>query len=211
LLIDKGIIRDEADIFAVTRDQLLELDGFAEKKADNFVAGVESAKSRLLPQLLTALGIDGVGSTIAAALAKRFGSIDALEAATVEEIDAVEGIGDILAQGIVNWFADPYHRNVLEKLRAAGVNMMGQERIAAGDQLTDKTFVLTGTLPTMSREQAEELIIAYGGKISGSVSKKTSYVLMGDSPGSKADKARALGVPIISEDDLKAMLTTQLT
>jgi DNA ligase (NAD+) len=207
LLIDKGIIRDEADLFTVKRDQLLELDGFGEKKADNFIAGVEAAKSRPLAQLLTALGIDGVGSTSAAALADHFPSIDALEAAGVEEIDAVDGIGDVLAQGIVTWFMDPYHRDVLEKLRAAGVNMLGQEKIQAGDQFADKTFVLTGTLPTMTREQAETLIVAHGGKISGSVSKKTSYVLMGDSPGSKAEKARSLGVTIISEDDLKAMLT----
>ncbi len=207
MLIDKGLIRDEADLFTIHRDQLMELEGFAEKKVDNFMAGIQAARSRPLAQLLTALGIDGVGSTIATSLADRFGSIDALEKATVEEIDAVEGIGEVLAENIGKWFADAYHHNVLEKLRTAGVNMLGQERFRAGEQLAGLTFVITGTLPTLSREQAEDLIEAHGGKISSSVSKKTSYVLMGDSPGSKADKARTLGVQIISEGELRAMLT----
>lgn len=206
LLIENGIIKDEADLFSVTREQLLELEGFAEKKADNFLAGIKAAKQRPLAQLLTSLGIDGVGSTIATALANRLGSIDAIEAATVEEIDTIEGIGDVLAQNIHDWFADPYHRGVLEKLRAAGVKMVGEARVLAGDQLAGMTFVLTGTLPTLSRDEAAALIEAHGGKVTGSVSKKTSYVLMGDAPGSKADKARQLGVPIIGEDDLRQMV-----
>jgi DNA ligase (NAD+) len=206
LLIEKGLIHDEADLFGVTREQLLELDGFGDKKADNLLAGVETAKQRPLAQLLGSLGIDGVGSTIAAALADQFHAIEAIETATVEQIDAVEGIGEVLAQNIQAWFADPYHRSVLDKLKAAGVRMDSEAREIVGDQLAGKTFVLTGTLPTLSREGAEALIMAHGGKISSSVSKKTSYVLMGESPGSKADKARQLGVPIISEDDLRALL-----
>jgi DNA ligase (NAD+) len=211
LLIDKGLIKDEADLFTITREQLLELDGFAEKKADNALAGIAAAKSRSLAQVLTALGIDGVGSTIATALSNHFRSIDAIEAATVEDVDAVEGIGSVLAQNIVAWLTDPYHRNVLDKLKAAGVNMVGQAKIVAGDQLAGKTFVITGALPSLSRDEAGALIEAHGGKISGSVSKKTSYVLMGDSPGSKADKARELNVPIISEADLMALLATNET
>jgi DNA ligase (NAD+) len=205
-LIEAGIIRDEADLFTLTRDQLLELEGFADKKVDNFLQGIEAAKSRPFAQVLTALGIDGVGSTIAAALAAHFQSMEALEAASVEEIDAIEGIGEVLAQNISSWLKDPFHRGVLDKLRAAGVNMQAEARIVAGDQLAGKTFVLTGTLPTLSREEAEALIIAHSGKVSGSVSKKTHYLLMGDSPGSKADKARQLGVPIISEADLLELL-----
>lgn len=208
LLIDKGLIRDEADLYAITREQLLELDGFGDKKADNFLAGMQAARSRPLAQLLTSLGMDGVGSTIAAALADRFQSVEAIESATIEQIDEIEGIGEVLAQNIHTWFADPYHRAVLDKLRAAGVKMVGEPREVAGDQLSGLTFVLTGTLPTLSREAAEAIIQAHGGKITGSVSKKTSYVLMGDSPGSKADKARALGVPIMSEDDLRRMIST---
>jgi DNA ligase (NAD+) len=117
----------------------------------------------------------------------------------------------VLAQNIVAWLTDPYHRNVLDKLKAAGVNMVGQAKIVAGDQLAGKTFVITGALPSLSRDEAGALIEAHGGKISGSVSKKTSYVLMGDSPGSKADKARELNVPIISEADLMALLATNET
>lgn len=207
-LIDQGLIWDEADIFNLQAAQLLELEGFAEKKVQKLLASIEAAKHRPFERVLTALGIDGVGSTVAADLAAAFGTLDRLMTASIEEIDAVEGIGDVLAQGIAAWFADPYHRAVLEKLITAGVNMRVAERVAAGDQLEGLTFVLTGTLPTLSREQAEGLIIAHGGKVSGSVSKKTSYVLMGDSPGSKAEKAAKLGVPIISEDELRQMIQT---
>ncbi|MBK8028646.1 MAG: NAD-dependent DNA ligase LigA [Chloroflexi bacterium] len=205
-LIDKGLIHDEADIFALRADQLLELEGFADKKVQKLLASIETAKTRPFERVLTALGVEGVGSTVAADLAAAFGSMDRLLTATLEEVDAVEGIGEVLARGIVEWFADPYHRAVLDKLITAGVNMRAEERIAAGDQLAGMTFVLTGTLPTLTREQAEELIMAHGGKISGSVSKKTSYVLLGDSPGSKAEKAAKLGVPIISEDELRGLI-----
>ena len=205
-LIDKGLIHDEADIFALRADQLLELEGFADKKVQKLLTSIETAKTRPFERVLTALGVEGVGSTVAADLAAAFGSMDRLLTATLEEVDAVEGIGEVLARGIVEWFADPYHRAVLDKLITAGVNMRAEERIAAGDQLAGMTFVLTGTLPTLTREQAEELIMAHGGKISGSVSKKTSYVLMGDSPGSKAEKAAKLGVPIISEDELRGLI-----
>jgi len=208
VLIEKGLIGDEADIYALTAEPLLELEGFAAKKVAKLLASIEASKQRPFDRVLTALGIEGVGSTIAVDLANTFGSMDRLRTASVEDIDAVEGIGDVLAQGIAGWFAEPYHQTVLDKLIAAGVNMRAAERAAAGDQLTGLTFVLTGTLPTLSREQAEELIMAHGGKISGSVSKKTSYVLMGDSPGSKAEKAAKLGVPIISEADLYRMLST---
>ena len=111
-----------------------------------------------------------------------------------------------MAEGIASWFADERHRKLLEKLRAAGINPQNEAKIAAGDGLAGSTFVLTGTLPTLSREQAEALIESHGGKVSGSVSKKTSYVLMGDTPGSKAEKARTLGVPIISEEQLLEMI-----
>jgi DNA ligase (NAD+) len=211
LLIDKGLIRDEADLFNVTREQLLELSGFAEKKADNFLAGMQAARSRPLAQILTSLGIDGVGSTIAAALAEHFLSVEAIEAAGVEKIDEVDGIGEVLAQSIHRWFADPYHRGVLEKLRRAGVNMIGEARAVAGDQLAGLTFVLTGTLPTLTREAAEALIEAHGGKVTSSVSKKTSFVLVGDAPGSKAEKARALGIPFLSETDLRHMVEKDKT
>jgi DNA ligase (NAD+) len=206
ILIERGLIHDEGDIFYLRREQLIELEGFADKKVDNLLASIEAAKARPLAQLLSALGIDGVGGVSAALLADTFGSIEALLAASVEEIDAIEGIGPVLAENIAGWFADEHHRRVLEKMRAAGVNMKADHQTPASDKLAGQTFVLTGTLPTLTRDQATEIIESNGGKVIGSVSKKTSYVLMGESPGSKADKARQLGVPIISEDDLRRML-----
>lgn len=209
MLIDKGLIHDEADIFTLQAEPLLELDGFGEKKVDNLLASIAAAKQRPLDQLIASLGIDGVGSVVAGTLADRFRSVEALQTASVEAIDEIEGIGEVLAQSVVEWFAAPHHQHLIEKFRAAGVNLQAAEKVKAGDSLTGKTFVLTGTLPTLSREQAAALIESHGGKVSGSVSKKTSYVLMGDSPGSKAEKAQALGVTIISEADLLAMVGKQ--
>ncbi len=205
-LIEKGLIKDEADVFYLQAEPLLELEGFAEKKVSNLLTSIQNAKQRPLPQLISALGIEGVGWVVATSLANQFGSIEALANASVEAIDDVEGIGPILAQSIVDWFHDPHHQQVLDKLRRAGVNMQATPKAKASNALEGLTFVLTGTLPTLSRDEATELIESHGGKVIGSVSKKTSYVLMGDSPGSKADKARQLGVPIIGEDDLKRMI-----
>lgn len=205
-LIDHGLIRDEGDIFFLKAEQLLELEGFAEKKVENLLAAIDAARHRPLAQLITALGIEGVGSTVAAALADAFGSLDALAAATPEALQEIEGIGEVLAQNIANWFKDPYHRSVIEKLRAAGVKLQGEAREKAGNQLEGLTFVITGTLPTLSRDEATKLIEAHGGKVTGSVSKKTSYLLLGESPGSKAEKAAQLGVPTISEADLLRMI-----
>ncbi len=205
-LIERELIQDEADIFYLKPEMLLDLEKFAEKKVTNLLASIEKAKNRPLTRLIAALGIDGVGSTVAELLAAQFGSIDALQSASVEAIDDVEGIGPILAQGIVNWFADPGHQQMLDKLRQAGVNMQMQQAAPQSDKFAGLTFVLTGTLPTMTREQAGELIKTNGGKVSGSVTKKTSYVLVGDSPGSKAEKAAQLGVPILSEEDFVRML-----
>ncbi|MBE2184753.1 MAG: NAD-dependent DNA ligase LigA [Anaerolineae bacterium] len=206
-LLDKGLLHDEADIFSLTAAPLLELDKFAEKKVNNLLAAIEAAKSRPLSQVITALGIEGVGSTIAVDLADHFNSMSALQAATPALLEEVDGIGGILAQNIFDWFQDSEHLNVLEKLHAAGVNMQNTAREMAGDTLTGKTIVLTGTLPTLSREEATTLIESHGGKVTGSVSKKTDYVLVGDSPGSKAEKAAKLGVSILSEADLFALLS----
>lgn len=208
MLIDKGFIQDEADIFYLQAEPLLELEGFGQKKVENLLKSIEEAKTRPLAQLITSLGIEGVGSTVGGILANHFGEIHTLGAAAVEQIQEIEGIGPIIAQNIADWFADDRHRILLDKMRAAGVTMQGQEKVVAGDSLTGMTFVLTGALPTLSREQAEALIVAHGGKVTSSVSKKTSYVLVGDSPGSKKEKAEQLGVPLISEEELRQMLGT---
>ena len=294
VLIEQGFIHDEADIFTLNPEPLLELERFAEKKVQNLFDSIERAKHRPLSQVLTSLGIDGVGSTVANLLVNHFDSIDALlntarqvkqaeagfkqfasnlidtagkmpdetdgvtrsierlrdplvELAPryigVQDIDVrlkrllkpllevveadvmplaetlseltqaaapllrIEGLGPVLVENIVDWFADDHNQLVIEKMQQAGVNMQAEARTFAGDQLDGKTFVLTGTLPTMTRDEAKALIEAHGGKVTGSVSKKTDYVVVGDSPGSKADKASQLGVLMLSEDDLKALVS----
>lgn len=206
LLIDRGLIHDEADVFTLTPEPLLEMEGFKQKRVDNLIASITAAKSRPLPQVLASLGIDGVGSTVAELLSAQFGTLDALSFAAPERIDDIEGIGPILAENIASWFADERHQRLIEKLKAAGVTFAATAPVQESEKLAGLTFVLTGTLPTLSREDAEVLIKANGGKVAGSVSKKTSYLLMGEAAGSKADKARELGIHIVSEADLLKMV-----
>ncbi len=295
VLMDAGLIQDEADIFYLQADQIIGLEGFAEKKVENLLASVEAAKERPLSQLIASLGIDGIGSTVANLLTQHFSNIDALvECAnaikqaeqeflaltpvfsetrdTLEGqlpdvkrardrmnnplvelapryVDAqnletrlsrllkpllelapgdapgsgdiaqklhnligaakplltIEGLGPILVRNIVEWFADEHHQKLLQKMRDAGVNMQAEEQTLAGTSLDGLTFVLTGTM-SQSRDAIKELIEQHGGKVTGSVSKKTSYVVVGENPGSKADKAASLGVPIISEEELRGMI-----
>lgn len=203
-LIDKGLISDEADIFTLPQkaDQLLEMEGFGAKKVQNLITSIENAKTRPLSRLIAALGVDGVGVTVAESLSNHFQSLDNLANATPEQLLEIDGIGEILANGIYAWFADSFHKNIVAKIRASGVNLQNAARTLTSNIFEGKTFVITGTLPNYSREAAAELIESHSGKIISSVSKKTSYLLMGDSPGSKAEKAAKLNVPIISEDDL---------
>jgi DNA ligase (NAD+) len=293
-LIEHKLIEDQADIFFLKPEPLLELEGFAEKKVQNLLDSIERARQRPLAQLLTSLGIDGVGSTVANLLVANFDSLDALADAalrtkaaelsfrqvteplvqsvrgdlfgqgddvirSIERLDdpltelapryleardvdvrlkrllkplyetieadtdaiaaalnalidaaapllRIDGLGPVLVENVVSWFADEHNQRIVAKMKAAGVNMQGEKKVAASDALQGKIFVLTGTLPNMSRDEATALIEAHGGKVSGSVSSKTSYVLVGDSPGSKADKARQLNIPIISEAELKMMV-----
>ncbi|MCY3779858.1 MAG: NAD-dependent DNA ligase LigA [Chloroflexi bacterium] len=287
-LIEHGLIEDEADIFFLQAEPLLALEGFAEKKVENLLNSIQQAKSRPFAQVLTSLGIDGVGSTVAGLLTDNFAAIDSLidtteriraaEAAFREIVNpvveqaadddpemmrliqrlrhptaelapryldapdvsarlerllrplhltpdklaaiaeqlsalidasralhAIEGLGPILVQNIVEWFADEHNRSVLTKMQAAGVNTKAEEKVLAGTQLAGKTFVLTGAM-SVPRGQLKALVEANGGKVTGSVSKKTSYVVAGDSPGSKVEKAVKSGVPIISEDELRALI-----
>jgi DNA ligase (NAD+) len=206
LLLDKGLIHDEADLFYLTAEQLLELEGFAQKKVDNLLAAIEGAKSRPLARLIASLGIRGVGSTVAAALANHFQSLDALATATLDDLQSLEGIGPILAGAIVEWFSQPFHQQLIEKFRRAGLNMFGQKAAPTSDKLAGLSFVLTGTLPTMSREEAATLIESHGGSVKGSVSKKTDYVVAGEAAGSKLTKAQQLGIPILDEQGLLNLL-----
>lgn len=205
-LIDRGLVRDPADLFLLNESSLTGIEGFAEKRISNLLTSIEAAKHRPLAQVITALGIDGVGATVASALAQHFHTIDNLAAASVEELQTIEGIGEILAQGIHDWFADPLNAALIEKLRAVGVTLREAERAQTSDHLRGMTFVVTGTLPNYSRSEIEALIVDHGGKVSGSVSRNTTYVVVGEAPGSKADKARQLGIPILDEAGLLALI-----
>jgi len=287
-LIDKELIKDEADIFYLQAEPLLALEGFAEKKVENLLASIELAKSRPFEQVLTSLGIDGVGSTVAGMLTDSFSSMKYLLdissqvraasqsfAQTVEPLlqhtnaddeeigrikfrlrhpltelvpryldaadlsdrlarllkplpvsaeqlqalalsladliaasrplHSIEGLGPVLVASIVDWFTDEHHQNILAKMQAAGVNMRAAEKVVSGESLTGQTLVLTGAM-SVPRAEVKALVEAHGGKVTGSVSKKTSYVVAGDSPGSKVDEAVQDKVPVISEAELRALI-----
>ncbi len=208
LLVQEGLVHDVADIFSLTEADLLKLPGFAEKRAQNLLAGIAAAKKPPLARLITALGIRSVGDVSAADLAAQFGSLDALGAASPEELQAIAGIGPSVATAVVDWFGHASNQQLLEKLRAAGVwpTAAPRARAAAAGPLAGKTFVITGTLPAWSRDEARAFIEAHGGKVTDSVSKKTSYLVLGEAPGSKLAKAEAFGVPIIDEAGLRALV-----
>lgn len=206
LLIEKGLIQDEADFFFLTAEPLLELEGFAQKKVENLLASIAAAKTRPLSRLISSLGIRGVGWTVAGLLAEHFGTLDALMSATEDDLQSIEGIGPHTAAAIVEWFAQPRSKLLIEKLRRAGVNFEESRAAPIGDSLAGLSFVLTGTLPTLTREQASALIEAHGGSVKSSVSKNTDYVVAGEAAGSKLTKAQQLGVKIIDEAGLKALL-----
>ncbi|HEX6534994.1 MAG TPA: NAD-dependent DNA ligase LigA [Gemmatimonadaceae bacterium] len=201
-LLDAGLIRDVADIFSLRVEQLVPLDRFAEKSAENLVKAIEAAKTQPLSRLLNGLGIRHVGEGAAQLLARHFGTLDALAAATEEEILAVRGIGEIIARSVVSYFANATTKRLVEKLRKAGVNFTEPRARSAGSGLAGKTVVITGTLPRLSRKEATELIEAHGGHVTSSVSKSTSFVLVGEDAGSKLEKARALGIETIDEGEL---------
>ena len=289
-LIEQGLIEDEADIFYLSAEPLLALEGFAEKKVENLLHSIEGARSRPFAQVLTSLGIDGVGTTVAGLLTDSFSSMEDL-VATVESIraaeenfadvaqpltaasdagdpdvskllhrlqhptaelapryldldarnlpvrlerllrplnlssdklrqieapltdliaasrplHAIDGLGPILVENIVAFFADDHQRTVLSKMQAAGVKMRAEEKVLASIGLAGKTFVLTGSM-SVPRAEVKALVEANGGKVTGSVSKKTSYVVAGESPGSKVEKALKNGVPVITEDELRALI-----
>ena len=206
-LVDSGLVRDVSDIYHLDLERLLTLPRLAEKSASNVLAAIEGSKKRGLARLLSGLGIRFVGSQNAAILAGDFGSIDALASATEEELLASEGIGVEIASSVVLFFAQEPNRAMIARLKAAGVDTTAPKRARQpAGALAGKTFVLTGTLPSMTRDEATELIVSAGGKVTGSVSKKTDYVVAGDEAGSKLAKAESLGIPILDEDTLRALL-----
>ncbi len=208
LLVREGLVHDVADLYALRREDLLPLEGFADKAADNLLRAIAASKERPLSRLLTALGIRRVGGTVAALLVAHYPSVDALAEATEEALQAIPGIGPYTAHAIVEWFADGRNRILLEKLRRAGVRLSEERAAPTGAQpLAGKSFVITGTLPSWSREEAAAFIQAHGGRVGDSVSRKTDYLVVGADPGGiKYRRARELGVPMIDESALKQMV-----
>jgi DNA ligase (NAD+) len=206
LLQDAGLVRTAADFYRLTKEQLLELDGVGEISATNMLNAIEASKEVPFGRVLFAIGIEGIGFVTGRNIAARFGSIENLQAATAEQIAETPGIGPIVAQLIADQLADDQMRALIADLRSLGLSLE-QAGAAPGDgPLRDKTFVLTGTLPDLTREQATERILAAGGRVTSSVSKKTDYVVAGDSPGSKLEKAERLGVTVLDEPGLLALL-----
>lgn len=205
LLIEEGLIKDMADIYFLDGQELLELEGFQEKKVDNLLNGIEASKDQPATRVLTALGIRFVGGVVAGLLLDALGSIDRIASASMEDLENIEGIGPETAAAVIAWFQQPSSQTLLEKLRLAGLNFAVEEKAVQSVALEGLTFVITGTLPGMTRSEAKSFIESQGGKVTGSVSGKTSYLLAGEAAGSKLDKAYELGIKVIDEAELRRM------
>jgi DNA ligase (NAD+) len=201
-LLDAGLIRDVADLYQLRSEQLVELDRFAKQSADQLVAAIDASKARPLSNLLFGLGIRHVGKTVAVLLARRFCTMQALTAASEETINAVPGVGPTIALAVVAFFAEPRNTDLLARLERSGLNFTEPGAAGGDGALAGKTYVLTGTLPTLSRTEATALIEGAGGRVAGSVSKKTDALVAGDDAGSKLEKAKELGVEVIDEAEL---------
>jgi len=204
-LLDRGLVRGVADLYKLTEEQLVGLDRFAEKSARTLLEEIDGSRKAGLARVLMGLGIRFVGERTAELLAEEFGSMDALMAASAEELERVEEVGPRISQAILEFFRQDANQELVKALKTAGVEMTAEKKVRSR-QLEGLTFVLTGTLPTLNREEAKKRIEDAGGKTAGSVSKKTSYVVAGEDAGSKLDKAQALKVPVIDEAELLAML-----
>ncbi len=217
-LIETGKVKDVADIYKLNRTDILTAVTKKERKtekeppgkiADNLLASIEASKSRSLARLITALGIRGVGEVSAADLARNFMDLDAISNASAEDLQQIAGFGPSIAESIAEWFSRPANKKVIKKLKAAGVwpkGIAGTRQATVEGKLSGLTFVVTGTLPTLSRDDVKDLIESNGGKVTDSVSKKTSYLVLGEAPGSKFDKARSLGIKIIGEEELMELV-----
>jgi DNA ligase (NAD+) len=201
-LLDAGLVSDVGDLYSLSVAQLLELEGFQKKSAENLISGLEASKGRGFAKVLFGLGVRHVGETAARLLAQSFGSADRLFRASVEEIAAVHGIGATTAEALAAFSAEPRNMQILEKLGAAGVDLTESAARPSEGAFSGLTFVVTGTLPTLSRKQATEIIEGAGGRVTGSVTRSTSFLVVGEDAGSKLAKARELGIPELSEDQL---------
>jgi DNA ligase (NAD+) len=204
-MLERGMVHDFADLYRLNRGDLLTLEGFGELSANNLLAALEVSKQRPLSRVLYALGIRHVGTHAAQVIARHYRTMSKVCAADVAELAQVHGIGQTTAEAIANFMREPHNRQLVEKLEAAGLNMVEEVEQADEQPFAGLTFVVTGTLPGLSRKDASKFIETRGGRISGSVSKATNYVVVGDDPGSKFEKARELGIRILSEDELRAL------
>lgn len=205
-LVDEGLVKDIADLYRLEKSDLLSLEGFAEKKAENLISAIQDSKTQPLYRLITGLGIRGVGQVAAQDLTEHFKDLDELSQATRDEIEAIEGFGPNIAESIVEWFNNEENQSVLEKLREQGVWPEAQQEEEGPQPLEGLTFVVTGSLPNLTRSEVKDLIEGHGGKVTGSVSGNTDYLVLGEDPGSKYDEAQKRNVPTLSESELREMI-----
>jgi DNA ligase (NAD+) len=206
-LVDRGMVKSVADLYHLTVEQLVSLERMGEKSAANVVRNIENSKLSPLPRVLNALGIRFVGERTAVFLAEYFGSMETIESATLEQLQQAEEVGPKVAESIYQFFREPRNRELVDRLRAAGLQFTHATTRPKAGPLAGYTLVLTGTLPTLSRDEAKQLIESAGGKVSSAVSKKTSYLVAGEEAGSKLTKAQELGVKILSEEQLLALIS----
>jgi DNA ligase (NAD+) len=205
-LVEAGLVADVADLYDLTVKDLMKLEGFAEKSAEQLVASITASKAQPLSRLLFGLGIRHVGATAAELLAREFHTMDALRSASEERIGSVRGIGDVIAKSVAGYFRDRSSARLVDKLEVRKLTFEEPQAVTSDGALRGLTVVITGTLPKLSRQEATALIEQNGGRVTDSVSRKTSFVVAGDSPGSKLEKARDLGVEIIDEAELRRRL-----
>jgi DNA ligase (NAD+) len=209
-LVDEGLVQDVADLYTLKRSALLKLEGFAAKKADNLLDAIDQSRQRPLSRLISALGIRGIGEVTAVDLAEAYNDLEVLSKATPEELEKIEGIGPNISQAIADWFEQERNQKVLKKLRQAGVwPQRTRQKEALPQPLAGLTFVITGTLPNLSRTEVKELIEKYGGKVTGSVSSSTDYLVLVEEPGSKLDRAKELNVPQLDEPALRDLIDSK--
>ncbi|MDD6059117.1 MAG: NAD-dependent DNA ligase LigA [Ruminococcus sp.] len=205
LFVDKELVKSPADLYSLEKEQISVLEGFGERSAEKLIAAIDASKNAELDRLVFALGIRNIGQKAATLLCEKFGDMDSILSADVEDILSIESFGDIMAESVVTALHEEHNLELIARLRDAGVNMTYTKKSTGDNRFAGVTFVLTGTLPTMKRDDAKALIESLGGKVSGSVSKKTGYVVAGEEAGSKLTKAQELGVKIISEEELLEM------